>query len=314
MPCSIFLMCRLMCVPSVAMVHQTSLEKGYGSKSTLTNILKSRVGGSLSNDELALDSVFAVPSDRAKDNNAISTIECPSASKYVDMPYKTSVDRVIVDWWGAKHGFVRGGVLGGTSRNVKVRKEMEGEKGEIFELGMGCREAFCEQDQENLYNIVQDKATKGRQGLGIASRSKKIGGAYWKGQKLLLDSSDNDDTLKEGAMCVQDGKELDAMCNINEQKRKALLACDLDVGCTKKLRKTKEITPNWKQLCGQLLKKAPDQSMSIKHLYKLFVEVCDLPPSNDTDTSERVTLSFKEKLSKSSKFIVKGKKVSLANF
>ncbi len=33
---------------------------------------------------------------------------------------------------------------------------------------------FSEQDQENLYHLAHDKSGKGRQGLGIASRPKKV--------------------------------------------------------------------------------------------------------------------------------------------
>lgn len=48
------------------------------------------------------------------------------------------------DWWGYKYGFVSGGFLGAES---KKKKSMISGKAE--------RTAFFEEDQENLYNLVQ---------------------------------------------------------------------------------------------------------------------------------------------------------------
>ncbi|KAH7441668.1 hypothetical protein KP509_03G047900 [Ceratopteris richardii] len=86
------------------------------------------------------------------------------------------------DWWGARFGFVRAGALG-------AQACMRNSLAEVSKT----RSSFREQDQENLYKLVQDKATKGRQGLGIADSPRKIGGAHWKGQKVLLDSDDCSD-------------------------------------------------------------------------------------------------------------------------
>ncbi len=38
---------------------------------------------------------------------------------------------------------------------------------------------FSEDDQANLYMAAHDASGKGRQGLGIASRPKKVAGARW---------------------------------------------------------------------------------------------------------------------------------------
>lgn len=51
------------------------------------------------------------------------------------------------DWWGLKYGFVSGGFLG---RESKKRKSAT-EKGQ----NSNKRRAFLEDDQENLYNLVQ---------------------------------------------------------------------------------------------------------------------------------------------------------------
>lgn len=49
------------------------------------------------------------------------------------------------DWWGHKYGFVSGGLLGAESRR------------RLNENSQSCKErtVFHEQDQENLYNLVQ---------------------------------------------------------------------------------------------------------------------------------------------------------------
>lgn len=48
------------------------------------------------------------------------------------------------DWWGHKYGFVRGGGLG--------------EKQKKKESGDEAKRGFLEQDQEDLYNLVQVRA------------------------------------------------------------------------------------------------------------------------------------------------------------
>lgn len=52
------------------------------------------------------------------------------------------------DWWGNKFGFVSGGFLGARSRK---RKSSISEDAQDFTK----RTVFHEQDQENLYNLVQ---------------------------------------------------------------------------------------------------------------------------------------------------------------
>lgn len=48
-----------------------------------------------------------------------------------------------MNWWGHKYGFVSGGFLGATSRKNR-RKDPA-----------NVRQTFAEEDQENLYNLVQ---------------------------------------------------------------------------------------------------------------------------------------------------------------
>lgn len=50
-----------------------------------------------------------------------------------------------MNWWGHKFGFVSGGFLGAKSRKNKyLRKDPA-----------NVRQTFAEEDQENLYNLVQ---------------------------------------------------------------------------------------------------------------------------------------------------------------
>ncbi|KAH9291658.1 hypothetical protein KI387_043154, partial [Taxus chinensis] len=59
-------------------------------------------------------------------------------------------------WWGHKHGFVWGGLLGSKSEPKKhiTLKESQSVTAEAVR-GSAVRTAFCEKDQENLYNLVQ---------------------------------------------------------------------------------------------------------------------------------------------------------------
>ena len=68
---------------------------------------------------------------------------------FVEMECEVNVPmpELAADWWGTKYGFVRGGALG--SKQVQVRETVNGER--PSENG---RTRFSEQDQENLYNMV----------------------------------------------------------------------------------------------------------------------------------------------------------------
>eukprot|EP00494_Astrolonche_serrata_P034147 UN34416 len=88
-----------------------------------------------------------------------------------------------VNWWGHKFGYVSGGFLGAKSRKNKKDNS-------------NVRQMFGEDDQENLYNLVQDKATSGKQGLGIKDLPMKVGGQRWKGSKTSLGDSDEENSTQ----------------------------------------------------------------------------------------------------------------------
>ncbi|KAH7424239.1 hypothetical protein KP509_12G096600 [Ceratopteris richardii] len=202
------------------------------------------------------------------------------------------------DWWGARFGFVRAGALG-------AQACMRNSLAEVSKT----RSSFCEQDQENLYKLVQDKATKGRQGLGIADRPRKIGGAHWKGQKVLLDSDDCSD-VEDGSLPTghkNATKIADLSTEVHEHEA---IGDSSDYKSGRKRRREPKF--KWKKLCRALLQEAPAQTMKIKHLHRYMIEV-----QNGSCRKECMGISFfskedlKEKLLKSSKFCIEGRRVSL---
>lgn len=58
------------------------------------------------------------------------------------------IEDVSPEWWGFKSGFVLGGYLGSNSTRKKATKTGDAQK-------INERTAFNEDDQENLYNLVQ---------------------------------------------------------------------------------------------------------------------------------------------------------------
>ncbi|XP_051151263.1 G-patch domain-containing protein 1 [Andrographis paniculata] len=186
------------------------------------------------------------------------------------------VQDIPAEWWGYKHGFVVGGILGaeakrknailsGTSQNADKRR------------------TFNEEDQENLYKLVQDKATSGKQGLGIKDRPKKVAGCYFEGKKTTFGESDGEDSYSQST-----------------RKRKHNENSEADNGPR----------PKFKKLCRQLLRKVPGEALKIKQLKQL---VDEHSPSTFSNLSSEEAIAFlKHKLENSDRFSVKGKKVILS--
>ncbi|CAI7860527.1 unnamed protein product [Closterium sp. NIES-53] len=97
------------------------------------------------------------------------------------------------DWWGLKFGFVRGSGSGAGRLTNEGGEEDEEKKA-----------GFSEQDQENLYNLVHDHATSGKQGLGIGDLPRKVAGARWKGTKQTFEDLEE---VSEGEENEEDGNE-----------------------------------------------------------------------------------------------------------
>lgn len=58
------------------------------------------------------------------------------------------VPEIKADWWGHKQGFIFGGLLGARSQKLRKAKSSDGNSAYV-------RKTFGEEDQENLYNLVQ---------------------------------------------------------------------------------------------------------------------------------------------------------------
>ncbi|GLT90847.1 hypothetical protein SLE2022_087640 [Rubroshorea leprosula] len=189
---------------------------------------------------------------------------------------------VSAEWWGHKFGFVSGGLLGAESRK-QLLKTGEAQK---------CTEktVFFEDDQENLYKLVQDKSTTGKQGLGIKDRPKKIAGVHFQGKKTSFDASDDED--EDSAECGPPAKSMcaDAVNMENADKAKVKL----------------------KKLCKQLLLQAPEVSLKLKQLKVLVDE--HSPVIFSSFTSKKDALAYlRQKLEGSRRFSVNGKRVSLSS-
>ncbi|XP_024934450.1 G-patch domain-containing protein 1 isoform X2 [Ziziphus jujuba] len=161
-----------------------------------------------------------------------------ASASQVSFSVENTLEDLPPDWWGYKYGFVSGGLLGAESRkrlkneNAQSRKE---------------RTVFHEQDQENLYNLVQDKSTTGKQGLGIKDRPKKIAGCYFQGKKTSFSDSEDEDSAGRGSANEMPDESLE-MERIDEPKVKL------------------------KKLCKRLLRKVPGESMKLKDLKVLIEE------------------------------------------
>ncbi|CAK9235466.1 unnamed protein product [Sphagnum troendelagicum] len=212
-------------------------------------------------------------------------------------------EALAVDWWGTNFNFVRGGRLGSTLHkpNAAVGKPSEEDKA----LSNG-RTEFCEQDQENLYKLVQDKATTGKKGLGTGDRTQKVGGAHFKGQKKVF--GDDDDDGSDGSKPEKEpgtgnGCSKDLLKEDDKPKKRKR---DRDGGNEGTVQEGSKI--KLKELISQILTQAPEQRMSVKRLQKRVIATTGLFSNPTEDQVD----SFKDKLLKSSRFVVEGKKVSLA--
>eukprot|EP00850_Spirogloea_muscicola_P018121 SM000162S02399 [mRNA] locus=s162:307696:311146:- [translate_table: standard] len=150
------------------------------------------------------------------------------------------------NWWGSKYGFIRGGALGAKYDHPTASLGKASEQRATAESSAAAsdRVAFSEQDQTNLYNRVQDNATKGRRGLGIADAPRKVSGAHWKGARTSF-GSDNEET-SDGAAATRSasGVPKDVMSSVEASD--AIVRCPPyqgmpeDAAKRKRLRERKE--------------------------------------------------------------------------
>ncbi|KAF8082869.1 hypothetical protein N665_0804s0016 [Sinapis alba] len=231
------------------------------------------------------------PSPEVCDIADTMDIEIISEDQHASSVKEQKIEEPSSDWWGFKSGFVSGGLLGAKSGKKKSSKSNE-------------RKMFCEDDQENLYNMVQDKATAGKQGLGIKDRPKKIAGVRYQGKKTSFDNSDDDDEEEEEEEEEEESEEDDDKDSVIVNSLPAKRKRDEIIEPKIKL----------KNLCKQILKKGTGSggSMKLKQLKSLIDE--QAPSVLSEFSSRKDAISYlKLKLERSGKFVVEGKKISLVS-
>ncbi|KAG2302770.1 hypothetical protein Bca4012_061100 [Brassica carinata] len=248
------------------------------------------------------------PSPAVSDVADTMEIEIISGDQHASVK-EQEIEEPSSDWWGFKSGFVSGGLLGAKSSKKKSSKSNE-------------RKMFCEDDQENLYNMVQDKATAGKQGLGIKDRPKKIAGVRYQGKKTSFDDSDDDDDNddeEEEEESEEDDDDKDSVMENSLPAKRKREEDDRDSVTENSLpgkRKRDEIIEpkiKLKNLCKQILKKVAGSSGSMK-LKQLKSMIDEQAPSLLSEFSRKDAIAYlKLKLERSEKFIVEGKKISLVS-
>ncbi|XP_024368235.1 G-patch domain-containing protein 1 isoform X1 [Physcomitrium patens] len=266
------------------------LVKGY-SATDLSAILGGQdvQPAAVQSPKLVVPVVAAAVSKVVESKEQVSFVE-------IEVEESISLPDIAADWWGTKYGFVRAGALG--SKQVQVRETVNGER-----PSQNGRTQFSEQDQENLYNLVNDKATTGKKGLGQADRALKIGGVKVStrpGQKKVFADIEESENEEAQDSVVSEGQQIEsAAANKLEKKRKR----DESLGNEAALKEGSKI--KLKSLVSQLLAEVSERKMSLKRLQKRVTASTGLFPSkSDAD-------AFKDKLLKSSRFVVEGKNVSL---
>ncbi|CAJ1937368.1 unnamed protein product [Sphenostylis stenocarpa] len=184
------------------------------------------------------------------------------------------------EWWGYKYGFVSGGFLGA---ELKKKKSMISETVK----NRAERTAFHEEDQENLYNLVQEKSTTGKQGLGIKDRPKKVAGCYYQGKKTSFDDSDADSA---------DMDSLEKQVHDDLIKVEKILECKVKV----------------KKLCKKILQQVPGESLKLKQL-KVLIDEHSSSILSDFSSKREAISYLKQKLTGSRKFCIEGKRVRLGS-
>ncbi|KAK9103739.1 hypothetical protein Sjap_020993 [Stephania japonica] len=216
--------------------------------------------------------------DQGGKSQSIEIVESAALNSEDNIISVNASKNALVEWWGHKYGFISGGFLG--DQFVRKKPLRGGEEVHAPEK----RTAFFEEDQENLYKLVQDKSTTGKQGLGIKDRPKKIAGCHWKGKKTSFSDTEDEDSAELSSV----EQEVLDMEENDEPKVKL------------------------KKLCRRILRQAPSESLKLKQL-KEQVEAHS-PSAFAGFSLKRDAFSFlKQKLEGSSKFFVEGKRVSLSS-
>ncbi|XP_022760686.1 uncharacterized protein LOC111306919 [Durio zibethinus] len=230
-----------------------------------------------------LEGIFAKKGEESSPANPDvgGEMELIETTETQDFPTEgNKAESVSPEWWGHKFGFVSGGFLGESTRKKSIKA---GESKNLTE-----RTVFFEDDQENLYKLVQDKATTGKQGLGIKDRPKKIAGVHFQGKRTSFSDSDDENADDFGLPAKRMHDNALEMERANEPKLKL------------------------KKLCKQLLRQVPGESLKLKRL-KVLVDKQSSSVFSNYSSKKEALAYLKRKLEGSSKFSVEGQRVSLTS-
>lgn len=268
-------------------VVEESPEKGapaveYATKSTRPQgRYKKRERGKIVNgySEKDLQGILGKSNEESLHVDAVDEPASFEVSEIIECEEEHKDKDEFAKWWGHNYGFVSGGFLGTQSRKRKSDSSKDSDSSNI-------RKTFAEEDQENLYKLVQDKATSGKQGLGIKDRPKKIAGCYFEGKKTTFEESD-EETASDSNISL---------------KRRRMEDTDVSVSSAPSIKLRK--------LCKQLLREVPSRTLKLKKLKQLI----DQKSASvfDSFASKHEAISYlKQKLERSESFQIVGKKVSL---
>lgn len=217
-------------------------------------------------------------------DGVVEPVEAPESQDFCAEGMR--IEDVSLEWWGFKSGFVSGGYLGSNSTRKKATKTGDAQK-------INERTAFNEDDQENLYNLVQDKSTTGKQGLGIKDRPKKIAGVRYQGKKTSFDDSDDEESADEPFA--------DFRASAKRKRDDSL-----------EIQKIDEPKVKVKKLCKKLLLQVPGESLKLKQLKVLIDELSTSVLSNFSSKKDALAY-LRRKLEGSTKFRVERNRVSLTS-
>ncbi|KAK9197775.1 hypothetical protein WN944_012958 [Citrus x changshan-huyou] len=220
-------------------------------------------------------------------DGVVEPVEAPESQDFcAEVVTGMRIEDVSPEWWGFKSGFVSGGYLGSNSTRKKATKTGDAQK-------INERTAFNEDDQENLYNLVQDKSTTGKQGLGIKDRPKKIAGVRYQGKKTSFDDSDDEESADEPFA--------DFRASAKRKRDDSL-----------EIQKIDEPKVKVKELCKKLLLQVPGESLKLKQLKVLIDEHSTSVLSNFSSKKDALAY-LRQKLEGSTKFRVERNRVSLTS-
>lgn len=103
---------------------------------------------------------------------------------------------------------------------------------------------------------LQDKATSGKQGLGIKDLPMKVGGQRWKGNKTSLGDSDDENSTESELSEVEEDEDEEGSASdveVDETKQKAVKEVCVDAKPRTK----------FKKLCKKILRQVQSHNFSV---------------------------------------------------